>query len=516
MLLKYSRLFLLVLMLMLQLPACDDDINPIQFDPDAFPAAPLQVTLAIGDGIVVLSWSHAKPQEVDLYRVYRRSAIDTAFSLIDSTTAVSYTDSKVNNEVTYVYGVAAVKNKLEGKKAVSVPAVPTVFGLSINAGDEFTNSRSVVLTLIAPVGTTFMRISNDSLFQASVWEPYAAARRWTLSDNDGGKTVFALYRDSAGNETVAASRDSITLDTKASIQEVSENTNGQIRTVGETIQFSLSAGEPKGSATVDLGTARRNIRLFDDGSNGDDLADDGVYKRSFQIPVGLEVVGARVTGRFSDRLGNVAEALDADGLVTIQTAPVAVTLLDPAAASASTPSLQLSWTPSNDTDFSSYRLYRAISAGVSQSSTFVTSISARGTTSFQDSGLDENTLYFYILFVFDTGGLSAQSNEVSGRTLVDEPPSAVTLAQPDKIDSTTFELAWTQNTDNDFESYRVYRSTVSLVDVAGAPVGIINDAGTTRFEDSELQRGVRYFYVVLVFDRAGKSAASNEVGGQLP
>lgn len=504
--------------LLLQFENCSNDINLTEFDNSDFPAAPRGLQVLVGDGGIVLAWTHPDAEEIELYRIYRRSNLDTTLTLVDSTVALTYTDRSVNNGVSYRYAVAAVKGGFEGARTLSVEAVPTVFGVTINSGDEFTGSRSVVLTLISPPGTSFMRISNDSAFSSAQWEPYNVNRAWTLTEGDGKKTVYAHFRDAAENETFEAAVDSIVLDTKANILQVTENTNGQTLQAGDVIHFSLNSGEPKGNASVDIGQARTNIRLFDDATNGDPIADDGVYHRDFQIPATLEVNQESVIGHFTDRLGNVAETLEADGLITIQNPPTIVTLLAPEPIQGSTTSLRLTWTQSSDQDFASYKLYRATAPNVTQDAAFVTSIESVNTLSFVDENLNENTVYYYRLYVFDTSGRSSPSNEVSGSTAQNEPPTAVTLSQPEITEgaSTSLRLSWTQNTDVDFASYKLYRADSPNVSTSSNLVTTVASQATLSFLDEALEENTTYYYRLYVFDSGGLSTASNEVNATTP
>ena len=55
--------------------------------------------------------------------------------------------------------------------------------------------------------------------------------------------------------------------------------------------------------------------------------------------------------------------------------------------------------------------------GVTESSNLVTTITSRETTWFDDTGLDTGTnLYYYRVMVYDRGGQSSRSNEVSTET----------------------------------------------------------------------------------------------------
>lgn len=76
--------------------------------------------------------------------------------------------------------------------------------------------------------------------------------------------------------------------------------------------------------------------------------------------------------------------------------------------------LQIWWWESWAVDFNSYRVYRSLTAGVSEASDLVTEIIQRTTTIYYDTGLTTGQIYYYRVFVYDNDGLSAGSNEDSG------------------------------------------------------------------------------------------------------
>ncbi|MEW5744701.1 MAG: chitobiase/beta-hexosaminidase C-terminal domain-containing protein [Nitrospirota bacterium] len=88
----------------------------------------------------------------------------------------------------------------------------------INGGAAATNSRSVTLTLTCTdnASCTQMHFSNDN----AVWskpETFAATKAWTLTAGDEEKTVYARFKDSAGNWSPLSPsiKDTIRLDTGA-------------------------------------------------------------------------------------------------------------------------------------------------------------------------------------------------------------------------------------------------------------------------------------------------------------
>jgi hypothetical protein len=89
--------------------------------------------------------------------------------------------------------------------------------VAVNSGAVTTTSTSVSLTVNASdtsYGATGLQMafSNDGT-NWSDWQTYATSATWTLSGTDGEKTVYARFRDRAGNVSATATG-SIVLDTR--------------------------------------------------------------------------------------------------------------------------------------------------------------------------------------------------------------------------------------------------------------------------------------------------------------
>jgi hypothetical protein len=84
----------------------------------------------------------------------------------------------------------------------------------INGSAAYTNSTAVTLSTSATdsgSGVSQMQFSNDNAAWTTA-ETYTISKAWALSSGDGSKTVFAKYKDTAGNWSLATSS-TITLDT---------------------------------------------------------------------------------------------------------------------------------------------------------------------------------------------------------------------------------------------------------------------------------------------------------------
>lgn len=497
-----GKISFIILFSFLILSGCERKIKSPTSPNENFiiPPTPKEVVLKVGDQSIDISWKVDDTSGIGGYRIYRADSIGITPTLYDSSTTKKYTDRSVKNAQAYYYQISALDKKgFEGYKSRIVSARSNLYGIIINDNRRVTNSLSVALKMVAPLTSTYMLIGNDSLFSNSNWESFLSSRTWVLEPGDGEKIVYVKFKDQDGNESFSFYQDEIILDTQARISSLTEDTQGQPKSPGETIHFRMEAGETNGEASVDLGTIT-GIKLFNDGTNGDQTAQDGIYELDYLIPLNTEMEDALVIGHFKDEAGNQAPSFTAPGKVTIQSPPSAVVLFPPSSATQS--NLTLYWTQSQDNDFYSYRIYRGKTSSVNNDSLLVNTILTRTSTSYTDTGLSSNTTYYYRVYVYDRSGLFSASNVESGTTLQNKPPAAVTVSLS-SVDSTSLRVSWSQNRDFDFNFYQVFR-----VDTAGGntdtiSVAIVSQQGTTSYTDSHLNVGARYCYYVIVYDLLG-------------
>lgn len=505
---KITLLFFLTFLLLI---GCERKIDsPTSPDENFFiPPTPKEVILKVGDRRIDLSWSIDDTTGVGGYKIYRADSSGVSPTLYDSTLINQYADRSVSNGREYFYQLSAVDKKgFEGYRSRIVSARPNLYGIIINENRKLTNSLNVTLRLIAPAFTSYMLLGNDSLFSGSSWENFSSTRSWVLESGDGEKTVYVKYKDQDGNETSSFYQDKIILDTKAQILDLTEDTQGEIKTPGDVIHFRLESGEIFGNATVDLGSLT-NIKLYDDGSNGDQTPQNGIYELDYTIPLSTEMENALLIGHFRDEADNQAPSFTAPVKVTIQSPPSPVILFSPSSATQST--LTLYWTQNQDNDFYSYRIYRGRTGFVDKDSLLVSTILTRTVTNHTDTGLSSGTIYYYRVYVYDKSGLYSASNVDSGTTLENNPPEKVTLSVS-QTDSTSLRLSWTQNRDNDFSYYQIFREDTTQGITDTTSIAVISQQSTTSYTDSHLKPGVRYCYYILVYDLEGlESDPSNLV-----
>ncbi len=96
----------------------------------------------------------------------------------------------------------------------SIDTTPPSGTVIINNGVAVTYSRNVILSVSARDDgqeldkNGYMSFSNDGL-QWSDPEPYTTAKLWTLTPDEGTKTVYAQFRDAAGNWMTEPAQDHI-------------------------------------------------------------------------------------------------------------------------------------------------------------------------------------------------------------------------------------------------------------------------------------------------------------------
>jgi len=161
-----------------------------------------------------VTWSANKESDLAGYKVYYGTASGTYSSTVNVGNTTTYTIPSVSTGKTYYVAVTAYNSSsTESAKSTEVSAyipvpdtTPPTGSIQINAGEALTSTRSVTLTLSASdaSGVASMKFSNDG----STWSTetaYATSQAWVLTSGDGMKTVYAMFKDTAGNWSSAVS-----------------------------------------------------------------------------------------------------------------------------------------------------------------------------------------------------------------------------------------------------------------------------------------------------------------------
>jgi hypothetical protein len=179
-----------------------------------FPATGIASSLQV-------SWDANDDADLAGYKVYYRTESGTYGSPIDVGNATDCLIDNVSAGDTYFVAVSAYdssnnESARSDEESIYIPVsdmTPPTGRVLINSGAEMTASRTVTLTLTAndtggPVSG--MKISNNGVTYSSEIA-YASIHQWQLSSDDGSKTVYVLFKDSAGNWMTSPATASITL-----------------------------------------------------------------------------------------------------------------------------------------------------------------------------------------------------------------------------------------------------------------------------------------------------------------
>jgi sugar lactone lactonase YvrE len=130
------------------------------------------------------------------------------------------------------------------KATPNEPIPPTANQLTINGGALVTTSANVRLDVSAAnadesrMGLA-MSFSNDGATWGD-WEPYAATSSWQLAGEDGAKTVYGRFKNSAGALSQIVS-DTIILDRSVQSEYGMTINNGAVYTNRTDVQLTISA-----------------------------------------------------------------------------------------------------------------------------------------------------------------------------------------------------------------------------------------------------------------------------------
>ena len=154
-------------------------------------------------------------------------------------------------------------------------------------------------------------------------------------------------------------------------------------------------------------------------------------------------------------------------------------------------SIQLTWSTIPNNGTVTYSLYRS-TTGIA--GTWGTAINTTTSgTSYSDTGLNENTIYYYLLTVSNNAPGATPLNSTTYSVTTDLQ-SLPTFNSATNITSSSITLNWNSFANNGTVTYKLYRSLTGAVGSWGSPIN--TPSALTTFTDSGLSENNIYYYMV--------------------
>ncbi len=279
--------------------------------------------------------------------------------------------------------------------------------VTVSGGSSYTNSTTITLNLSATdnVGVTGYYLSDSSTTpsaSASGWTPvtsttsYSGSVSYTLSSGEGSKTIYAWYKDAAGNVSTTASA-TITYDTTVPTVTISSPTSSSTYTsTSSTISLGGSASDSSsGISSVSWSNNR--------GGNGTATGTASWTISSISLSSGDNVI--TVTAKDGANNSGTDTLQVTYGTGSTISAP---TVSTGSASSVTTSSATLNGTVNaNGASTTAWFNYGTTSGSYGNtSSTQTVTGSSNTTVSIGISGLSSGTKYYYRIAASNSGGTS--------------------------------------------------------------------------------------------------------------
>ena len=170
-------------------------------------------------------------------------------------------------------------------------------------------------------------------------------------------------------------------------------------------------------------------------------------------------------------------------------------------------SMTIQWNKSQDSDFVSYTLLTSNSQ--SGSKTEITTFSDINTTSHSLNNFDPTHENWFWIKMTDTFGYTSEGN---GQTNpIDKSPTPSILNQITYANG-THNISWSQNNDNDFQSYSLFESQAISMDNPSV-IFYVNSNTETNYAVIGVSEAEERYYQIVVEDIWGLQSLSNIQGG---
>ncbi|MDQ1317873.1 MAG: Fibronectin type-III protein, partial [Candidatus Poribacteria bacterium] len=308
-------------------------------------------------------------------------------------------------------------------------------------------------------------------------------------------------------------------------------------------------GDPGHTATFDIGEFKMGLPMYDDGTRGDDKADDGMYFGTYIVKKNDSVKDARITGYLTSKNGNQSISRIFERVSINAIPPPSITGVN----ASDRPQDQGFWVimtwsiVTQLNDFDHYNIYREPAPITSLLG--LTPLVDDGTMNLNSAATERvevnvptnKTDYYFAVTVVDSAGNESPINTLkSGSTFgpiqaIDNiPPDPVTIVSAvDKPDDQgkTIIVSWTNpNHAEDFNHYAIYSSSEPITALKGLkPVllatkrDVIDIPVTDGISDLHQigvyvtisSNGANFYFAVTAVDKENNESELDNSGGSV-
>ncbi|GAB6011312.1 LamG-like jellyroll fold domain-containing protein [Viscerimonas tarda] len=471
----------------------DGDKSP--YKPHPVPAAPTELTATPGVSYIRLNWTAPSGDVAQGYRIMRSNRATGGFTQIatwDNNTSAEYTDWSVAdlpNNRTYYYTVSAINQSGRGAESAA-------------ANTMFTAGTSDL-----PVGWLSKEIGGNDADGSAIYANNSYILNSTGTGIDGASDkIRYVYTAVSGDVTITARLFNLGREPRQGVM-----LRETIDPTSKMVAMTMGRGDPRFAASA----TRINQGSNPTWSNGNQFSKAPVWFRikregnTFTVYESGNGTNWYAVSSRTVAMGNscyvgifiggtptstcVFDNVSVEGGGDAPAAPANVS-----AQAMNSSRIKLSWTASSGA--SGYILKRS----PTENGEYTTIANGITATNYEDSGLEINTDYFYILKAMNAKGESANSEKVNAKTLALTVPPA-----PGNLNATNgnFQVALVWNATEELTTiYNIKRS-----DVSGGPYSTIGTSPVANYIDATVENNQTYYYVVTAVNILGESEPANEV-----
>jgi|GEM_PF-1300837 len=462
---------------------------------DTAPLAPSGLSASVASSTQInLSWADNSSNETAFEVV--RSTDGVSFSHVASTSAnaTGYNDSGLAGNAHYFYktrafnaiGYSSFSNTADATTTDVLPAAPS--GLT----DTATTSSVIGLSWTDNSGNeTAFAVERST--DGSTWSQIASTSANATSYYDSGLSANTLYyhRVRAYN---ALGYSSYSANASATTTDVLPNAPSALSTTATTTSaIGLSWTDNAGNETTFTVERSTNgstwSQIASTSANATAYYDSGLSANTHYFH--------RV--RAYNAIGYSSYSNTADATTT-DTLPAAPTGL--AGVATTTSQIGLTWND-NSLNETAFAVERTIDL-VHWTQVASTSAHTGTSTSYYDSGLSANTVYYHRVRAYNAIGYSGYSNASVATTTNSVPTAPSGLSASSSPTLKQASLSWADNSSNE-TSFEVLRSTNNVTYSHLASTS----ANVTAYVDTTVNAVTSYWYKVRAYDSAGYSASTS-------